>query len=267
MGHDDDRGQSGRTAGGPPGGEGPRRAANNLFLDDPPRPRQKRHKPAAGIISAGGVDMARAHASGIRPPREIEPPAVETRKVVVAVETDARKVPTHRKLLEGRDPGTRPALLPGDGGAGQPGSRSSPQGAARPRSPESDPAPPLPLQRHGAVRVAAVLVLLLLVAGVVRRVGRPPEAAPIASPALSSTLAPRPDDRLIEPREPLAIVSADPEEPPAPADAPPKGAAVAAPRATRAADNVSAAKAPSTSPRRKPRFKAPFQLPEERTSN
>src|SRR4029079_10983314 len=70
-------------------------------------------------ITAGGVDMARAHASGIRV-RDAATPEhpVDEPKVVVSAETDERKVPTHKKLLEGRDAGEeRSAMLPEAGPA------------------------------------------------------------------------------------------------------------------------------------------------------
>src|SRR4051812_43577798 len=90
-------------------------AAKNPFFDDadgPPSPpiRSRKAKPAPAMMTAGGVDMARAHASGIKVREAMPEQPVEQAKVVVAVETDPRKVPTHKRLLEGRearDDGTR----------------------------------------------------------------------------------------------------------------------------------------------------------------
>src|SRR4051812_6259740 len=104
MSRDDERGRSGPVEGEPAsaGKSGGRAAAaKNPFLEEAtPGVRQRRHKPPAGIISAGGVDMARAHASGIRLPEGVERKSLETRKVVVAVETDPRRVPTHPRMRD-----------------------------------------------------------------------------------------------------------------------------------------------------------------------
>src|SRR5580658_6170114 len=79
--------------------------SKNPFFDEidaPPPARARRAKPAPGIISGAGLDMARGHASGIQirdtgPAQKVDEP-----RVVLAVETDVRKVPTDKRLLEGR---------------------------------------------------------------------------------------------------------------------------------------------------------------------
>lgn len=97
----------------------------NPFIDEPvpaPLPRLKKQRPA-GIMSAGGVDMARAYATDIHV-RAAQPerPLAEER-VVVSVETDPRRVQTERRLVDPREPtddGTRAALLPGAPGPASP---------------------------------------------------------------------------------------------------------------------------------------------------
>lgn len=113
--------------------------------EGPPRARSRRQKPPPGIITAGGVDMARAHASGIqvRDAAQPEHPMDEPRVVL----SDPRKLP--KRLLD--EPEQRPDP------AEEPGLWSAPSGRRKPA---------LPVW----MRAAAVLVLLLLVGGLARRV-------------------------------------------------------------------------------------------------
>src|SRR3954464_3513415 len=114
--------ESGAAGPEPMSGENDRGApkpGGNPFFEEgaapAPRARPRRAKPPPGIITAGGVDMARGFAADIRvrdapaPERPHDEP-----KVVVAINADVRKVPTHRSLIEGREPGEeRAAMLPG----------------------------------------------------------------------------------------------------------------------------------------------------------
>jgi len=89
--------------------------------------------------------MARGHASNIvvreAPVPEIPP---DEPKVVIALETDPRKVPTHRRLLEGREAalsggdGARAAMLPVH--AGGPSQEPVPRAAAAAGGREARPA-------------------------------------------------------------------------------------------------------------------------------
>jgi hypothetical protein len=135
----------------------------------------RRAKPPPGIISAGGVDMARAHASNIQPAADTDYKPTETAKVVLAVETDPRRVRTAPRLdgvqlppgaaigAKGESPGPKSG---GPEGADKraPPSANLPVAAATSRERKDSTA--------GALwfRVAAAAVIVLLVAGVVRRV-------------------------------------------------------------------------------------------------
>ena len=85
--------------------QGAGRQVTNPFLDQaevsaPAAPRKAR--PSPRIISAGGVEMARAHAVGIcaRASSYVQP--INTARVVLNVESDTRRVPTERRLPPGR---------------------------------------------------------------------------------------------------------------------------------------------------------------------
>jgi hypothetical protein len=281
MSGDDNRSSKPGTAPGP-------------FFDEadaPRRARARRTKPPPGIITAGGVDMARAHASGIKiragavPDHPIDEP-----RVVIAVETDARRTTTHKRILDTREPeedGARSALLPGTPGLagghpqtpGDPGPgaagriaerapdertpRAAPEpGIALPPPPPAKPrAHPLPVW----MRVAMALAALLLVAGLVRRVrtmssgpeslapppsAPPPAALPLPTGAVAPPTVPA---RAPEP-------AASPAETVKPAPAPPRPAPVGAPDASTRPQRSPPA-APATS---KPAFVPPFQLPGEK---
>ena len=182
------------------------------FLDDSaPRalPRARRAKPPPGIITAGGVDMARAHAAGIRVREGTGPdlPRDEPR-VVLAVESDPRKVPTSRRLLEARAAadGAREALLPAT-----PDEPTEVSTARRSRSEKPAPDSPPPRRRLLAPIALALGVLSLTSLGVLRR-ARDPIAPVRVAPRVVALLRAAPT--LVEP------ASAPPFAPSAPALAP-----------------------------------------------
>ncbi len=143
----------------------------------PPTPRVTKEKPPPGMITAGGVDMARGHAGNIHP-KGLGPaatPAVP--RVVLSAETDPRRVPTAPRLIA---PTTKPA---GIGAAASGAAAASPWGTAavevvdkRDLPSANLPVTPAPVvvpekQKSGGwLRLAVVVVLLLLAAGIVRRV-------------------------------------------------------------------------------------------------
>lgn len=212
--------------------------------------------------------MARAHASGIKLRDNTAPePTLNQPRVVVSVETDPRKVPTHKRLLEGREPaadGSRAAMLPGgaihttppSGGKAPPSTRApaapaSPPAAAPTAAPAIEPAGKL----AAWARVGLVLVFLLLVVGIAQRF-RPSAAYERASAARSAAsislppsaapapVASAPPLPVFPPREPPAASSVGPvATSAAPAPRPPQMKPAAASRAT---------------------FTPPFQLPGEK---
>ena len=257
---------------------GRRPSRNPLFdeSDAPPR-RARKAKPPPGIITAGGVDMARAHASGIKVRDGVAAEnTLDEPRVVVAVETDLRKVPTHRRLLDGRDAaeeGARSPVLP----AGSPQASSpwaapaSPGEAPLDRSALPSASAPQPeldaetLKRRRPrfplwMRVAAVLVLILLTAGLVRRVrlatGDPPPPVVAvertALPTLPAEPAPTPPPATARaPRSPVPPVAPLAPEPRSTAGEPEAKAGAGA-RAAR------------TPPPPRPAFTPPFQMPGEK---
>jgi hypothetical protein len=266
------------------------KASKNPFFDEldaPPPARVRRAKPPPSVITAGGVDMARAHASGIQVKDTGSAQKVDEPRVVLAVETDPRKVPTDKKLLEGRDAsadGSRAAMLPGTPGATpMPAAVGGTWGSRSPGLPSEEatvvtaPAPaPAPVAARAPddrklplwMRVAMVVVGLLLVAGVMKRAGlfqgdepaapavtlrTPPPPAPPPSPAPPPAVtAPAVETATAAP--PQTAVA--PPEPPKPAPPPAEPAPAAAP--PRTAKPVQAPGPP------KPTFKPPFELPSEK---
>lgn len=242
------------------------RPAANPFFDDVggsrPPPRARRQKPPPGIITAGGVDMARAHASGIKI-REAPAPVIvpDEPRVVIAVETDERKVPTHPRLLEGRDGDARAALLP-----------ATPDDATiasvRRARPERAPSrPPAPSAVSTFARGALALVMLLVGFGAAyqyRSLAEPVRLAPRVTAmlhALPQPILPPP------PPAPIALaaspsVDAEPplmeEEPASRAPTPRPRRAPAPPRPSKAP--VVAAQPASPASDSLP----PFQLPAEK---
>jgi hypothetical protein len=231
------------------------------------RPRRK-VKPPPNIITAGGVDMARGHASGIVPrsggSRE---PVGNQPRVVLTVDTDMRRAPTHKGIVVERalrERGPRSARLPGQGGdflreAVRRGpARSAPSLAstpdAQPPGPPPDPQKQLPVW----MRVAFAAVLLLLLAGVAQRFRSAPASGRGAPPAPAFTLAELPL------AEPLPAPSATPVTAPSvsvTASAPPAASIASAARLPRPAQ--AAPHPPPASPP-KPAFMPPFQLPGEK---
>jgi hypothetical protein len=262
--------------------------AGNAFASDRdgerPLPRARRPKPPPGIITAGGVDMARAHASGIRVPGSTSPatPRDEPR-VVLAVQTDPRRVPTPRRLLEGRAKsadGTRAALLPATPGEetilSRP--RASADRQAQPAAAAPGAEPPLQEKMAMWMRASLVAALTLLALGFARRVGHwlaPPEPLPVvvesAPPPLPPPAPPLPEP---PPKSTAAATAAHVE--PAPVEPLPARTVVAAARPARPAPAVTTAApaAESASPHTakappsatpKAAFAPPFELPGEKS--
>lgn len=205
MSGEDERSRQGTPQGvmKPAPRETPRPAAGlNPFLAEAPPAAaaapaapaaRRRGKPPPGIISAGGVDMARAHASNIRPAPDTEGPRMETAKVVLSVESNPRRIQTMRNLEALRPPGAAGAAAgPSPWAKGEAVDKAAlpsanVPGEAAEQEKKKD--------KSGAfwLRLATVLVLLLLLAGVVRRVRlyvQPP--APAAPTHTGGPLVPPP---------------------------------------------------------------------------
>lgn len=202
--------------------------------------------------------MARGHASGIKI-REAPPPfvPVDEPRVVIAVETDARKVPTGPRMVEGRDDGARAVLLP-----------STPDGATmaatRAERPERAPSK-APASRGLPTWTRATLALALLVAGfgaahqygsltqrvrIVPRIVAMLRSLPPPAPAPAPIAAAVEHRIVVEPPPPPVEV-----EPPPPAPPPRRPAIPPRPR-------VAARPAPQAAPA--PDHLPPFQLPAEK---
>jgi hypothetical protein len=236
----------------------------NHYLDDgdipPPAVRPRRAKPPPNIITAGGVDMARGHASGIpiRERKGPEPPR-DLPRVVIAVETDLRKIPTHRRLTavaEGREKSAH--ATPVSTAAARPlGTDEAPGG------PGGAPAQPPEAKRVPiGLRLSFAALLILLLVGVMRRANTSsPAPAPAATVEVARPLLPPPPVVSAPPDAPLptAAPSALPPprpERPAPDDSPPPArVATSAPRTARPRPVSSAPHAG---------FTPPFELPVEK---
>jgi len=235
--------------------------------------RKRRPKPPPNIISAGGVDMARAHASGIKLRDNTAPePTLDQPRVVLAVETDPRKVPTHKRLLEGREPagdGSRSALLPGGAinatppsGGNVASSKGSPSGAAPAPAEAAGTSIEPPRRLPAGMRAALVLVLLLVVGGIAQRIrprgespvdargpaSRPPVPISVAPPL--PTFAPAPRPQAVSPPESAAAAATPAPAAPAPTSAPRPA--------------VQPARPPPASAPPRATFTPPFQLPGEK---
>ena len=274
---------------------GEAKPGKNPFLDEAgvPPVRQRKAKPPPNIISAGGVDMARAHASNIKLRDNTAPePTLDQPRVVVAVELDPRKIPTHRRLIEGRDPAdsARSAMLPGGAiNATPPSGVRSPASArkvvpvaavataagataggaatAAAAPPQATAPAPVPDSRKlpAWTRVAVVLALLLFVVGIAQRF-RPhgdavvDEGAPVRSPIFVTPPPP------VEPAAPTAVATAPHAQVAPPPVAPaPTATATAATAAQTAKPTAQPARPPPVAPA-PPRatFTPPFQLPGEK---
>jgi hypothetical protein len=187
--------------------DSPRPAAgSNPFLAEAPvvpaPVRRRGGKPPPGIISAGGVDMARAHASNIRPAADTELPQMETEKVVVSVETNPRRVQTMRNLEALRPPADGAATANGaspwaHGPPPEPVDKTALPSSNLPRERDTLVPPAKRKEKQAAfwIRVTAVAVFLLLIAGVTKRMGMwtprtPPE--PVSTPHVGGPLIPEP---------------------------------------------------------------------------
>jgi hypothetical protein len=253
MSGEDDRGQ-------------PKRGKSPFFDESdvapPARPR-RRAKPPPNIITAGGVDMARGHASGIQIREGVSPePSTDQPRVVIAVETDLRKVPTHRRLLAARDPsgdGSRAAVLPD---TPPPANRTpvSTAAAATPGSarPETSKLPAA--QRDGAPPAEARKLPVWM--RLARRAGGPVSAPQQTSepPVPSADILPPPPR--LPPPAPTAVVEAPRPAPPSSSVAPIEAVAPA-PHPASALVIPRPVRTPSL-PSPRATFTPPFQLPSEK---
>lgn len=210
-------------------------AGNNPFLDEAgssTSSRAKKPKPPPAIISAGGVDMARAHAANVQPKPQIEGRTAEVAKVVVAVETDPRRVRTGPRLAHsgvGPDSNRTPAEKtlesarppPVAEGAAATAAAAAAAGpspwAAAPAEvldkkalpsanlPKPEAAPPKDDRQKGTplwLRLSAVATLLLLAFAVVRRFWLTPSGHEAGFGPVSSSIGvapPLPDDTTAAP--------------------------------------------------------------------
>lgn len=141
----------------------------------PPAAHVKKETPP-GMSTAGGVDVARAHAGNIQP-KGLGPaltPAVP--RVVLSVETDPRRVPTAPRLIAPPKPESAGAAASG-AAAASPWVTAAVEVVDKRDLPSANlPVAPAPVvvpekQKSGGwLRFAVVVVLLLLAAGIVRRV-------------------------------------------------------------------------------------------------
>ena len=274
-------------------------------------PKVRKQKPPPGFISAGGVDMARGHAGNIQP-KVLGAATPPPPKVVLSVETDTRRVPTAPRLIAGgkgdseRPP---PAVLAAAVAAGAvaaatatPGASpwgapvasvasvagepaASPWGAAAvevvdkrdlpsANLPVAPPPPVAPVKpkSNGWLRYAVVLMLVLLAAGVVRRVrGMGGSAEVTSTPQRTVAVAPPLDPEATA--DPTGTAAARPRTLPAQAPsgadptAAPSADATADPSAEVAPDPSAAVVAPRprlAPPPPKPKFKPLFEFPEEK---
>ena len=269
------RAESLRAADGPPP-----LPDHNKAGPPPPAARTRKDKPPPGIITAGGVDMARGHARNIQP-KELGPahtPAVP--RVVLSGEMDPRRVPTAPRLNVSVKPGNALAAAAGGAAAASPWSTAAVEVVDKRDLPSANlpvaPAPVVPEKKEkggGWLRFAVVVVLLLLAAGIVRRV-RIAMSGPEAAGDPQRTYAQAPPLPPEATADPTATAAARPR---ALAAAPAEGDTAAAPSddAADASADLDAEVAPDPSalalvPRRqapappKPTFKPLFELPQEK---
>lgn len=255
-----------------------------------PAPKIKKEKPPPAFISGGALDMARGHAANIQPKAQgaVTPPPP---RVVLTVETDTRRVPTAPRLITGgkgdseRPP---PAVMDAADAAALAAASPSPWGTAPVEVVDKRdlPSANLPVMHapviapqkprsSGWLRYAVLLMLILLAAGVVRRV-RGVGRAEVATDAPSRTIAVAP------PLDPEATVGAMATATAhsrnvaalMPSDADPSAAPSADPSAAASADpsaevapepTVGVAPRPRPAPPPpKPTFKPLFELPAEK---
>jgi hypothetical protein len=270
----------------------------------------RKQKPPPGFISGGALDMARGHAGNIQP-KALGAPTPPP-KVVLSVETDTRRVPTAPRLIAGgKGDSERPppavlaaAVAAGAVVAGAPaaspwGAPAAPvagEPAASPWSaaavevvdkrdlpsanlPVAPPPPVVPAKQKssGWLRYAVVLMLVLLAAGVVRRVrgmGGSAEA-PTGVPQRTVAVAPPLDPEATA--DPAGTAAARPRRlaAQAPSDGDPNAAPGTDPTADPTADPSAEAPPDPTAvvvaprpraapPPPKPTFKPLFELPQEK---
>jgi hypothetical protein len=130
------------------------------------------------MITAGGVDMARGHAGNIQPKGLGEALTPPVPRVVLAAATDPRRVPTAPRLIAGGKPDGAAAAAGGLAVA-SPWSTAAVEVVDKRDLPSANlpiaPAPVVAPEKEkeksgGWLRFAVVLMLLLLAAGIVRRV-------------------------------------------------------------------------------------------------
>lgn len=237
--------------------------------------------------------MARGHAANISPKAPVAPTPAPPR-VVLTVETDSRRVPTAPRLIAGgkgdseRPP---PAVMEAADAAALAAASPSPWGTAAvevvdkrdlpsanlPIAPAPVIAPQKP-KSNGWLRYAVVLMLLLLTAGIVRRVRGMggPEAATITPSRTIAVAPPLDPEATADPiatatahaRTVAALAPVDPDPSAAPSADPsaePALEATAEPTAeATAAAGVVAPRPRLAPPPPKPTFKPLFELPAEK---
>jgi hypothetical protein len=235
---------------------------------------------------AGGVDMARGHAANIQPKTLGSALTPEVPRVVLSVETDSRRARTMPRLIPaGKSNGALfPAPETGEG-------KASPWGAAAvevvdkrdlpsANLPVTAPAPAAPAKQKGGgwMRYAVVLMLVLLAAGVVRRVRMATGSDSSGSPQRTIAVAPPLPPEAIA--EPTATAAARPRYLGGPlpsgvdpsADPSADAADASAEELDASAEELDAAPDPSAiaprpraaPPPPKPTFKPLFELPHEK---
>jgi hypothetical protein len=245
------------------GGEMPRRKRTS---PEPwPTLRPRRVKPPPGIISAGGVDMARAHASGITPRVSTMPePPVNEPRVVLTVETNPQRALTQPRLQLSKA-GTSDASSAHDGplpGSASDAAAPPPPADMRPFIDDDLIVPGDSIHPEGkrlpiVVRLVCLAMSLALFVGVVARArmhGRVPPAAPAAPQAI----------RLLEPLQVPANPASPPSLSPAPTLAEPVPTAPAPTAPGAPLVKVRRAKPAPASSSSKPAFAPPFLLPGEK---
>ena len=248
-----------------------------------PAPKVKREKPPPAFISGGALDSGRGHAANILPRAPVAPTPAPPR-VVLTVETDSRRVPTAPRLIAGgkgdseRPP---PAVMEAADAAALAAASPSPWGTAAVEVVDKRdlPSANLPIvaapviapqkpRSSGWLRYAVVLMMVLLAAGVVRRVRGMggPEAA-TAPPSRTIAVAPPLDPEAAA--SPTAIATAHVRSVAAlaPADPDPSAAPSADPSAEPSAEPTVGLVAPRprlAPPPPRPTFKPLFELPAEK---
>lgn len=273
----------------PAPGTSPRPAAGvNPFVDDAPTgtpapgtAKPRRGKPPPGIISAGGVDMARAHASNIRPLAESEQKTDEAKVVLVAEKVDPRRMRTVRRIdINPEELAAAAAAARGESPWAQKGAEAVDKtalpsanlpGATKPGAAEEKKKE----KALGAwwIRGATVVVILLLIAGVSKRIymsskrnGDTPPTAYTGSPLIPEPLPP--DTASADPADPSATARVGTGHVAAPN---PSGSAdeealefITEPTASAGTKPSVRVKAPPPPPPPKPTFTPLFQLPDEK---